>query len=68
MHTQSRIYKIGSSNENDIVIDHLTVSIFHAEIFEDPENNIFYTDLQSKHGSFVNGKRILEPILLQVED
>lgn len=68
MGNQSGIYKIGSSNENDIVIDHFTVSLFHAEIFKDPENNVFYSDMQSKYGSFVNGKRILEPILLQVGD
>ena len=68
MGNQSGIYKIGSSNENEIVIDHFTVSLFHAEIFKDPENNVFYTDLESKYGSFVNGKRIVEPILLLAWD
>ena len=48
MGNQSGIYKIGSSNENDIVIDDFTVSLFHAEIFKDPENNVFW------HGLFIS--------------
>jgi pSer/pThr/pTyr-binding forkhead associated (FHA) protein len=68
MTNQPSIYKIGSSKENTFVIDDASVSSFHGEIFKDPENNVFYTDLQTINGSSVNGARIIEPILLRSKD
>lgn len=68
MSNQPRIYKLGSSKENTFVIDHVSVSPFHGEIFKDPENNVFYSDLQSQYGSYINGKKLIEPILLQPKD
>ncbi|MES2799790.1 MAG: FHA domain-containing protein [Bacteroidota bacterium] len=64
----SRIYKIGSDERNDIVLDHSSISEFHAEIYLDPQQNCYYTDLNSSGGSKVNGKNISAPIFLNAGD
>jgi pSer/pThr/pTyr-binding forkhead associated (FHA) protein len=61
-------YKLGRYVECDIVLDHITVSREHAEFFVDPHLNVFLTDLNSSYGTFVNKKRITEPVLLEVGD
>jgi pSer/pThr/pTyr-binding forkhead associated (FHA) protein len=62
--SQAKQYKLGRYDECEIVIDHITVSRIHAEFFVDPQLNVFLTDLNSSYGTFVNGKRISEPVLL----
>ncbi len=62
--SQAKQYKLGRYDECEIVIDHITVSRIHAEFFVDPQLNVFLTDLNSNYGTFVNGKRISEPVLL----
>jgi pSer/pThr/pTyr-binding forkhead associated (FHA) protein len=50
-------FTIGRKAENDVVIDNLAVSGYHAKI--DAVGDVFLlTDLQSKNGSFVNDRRI----------
>ena len=49
---------IGRSEENDIVIDNLAVSGFHARIDRIGDTYIL-TDLQSTNGTFVNDKKIV---------
>jgi pSer/pThr/pTyr-binding forkhead associated (FHA) protein len=61
-------YKLGRFPECDIVLDHITVSREHAEFFVDPQLNVFLTDLNSSYGTFVNSKRISEPVLLSAGD
>jgi pSer/pThr/pTyr-binding forkhead associated (FHA) protein len=61
---QAKQYKLGRFDECEIVLDHITVSRIHAEFFVDPQLNVFLTDLHSKYGTFVNAKRISEPVLL----
>lgn len=48
---------IGRLNSNDIVVDNLSVSGYHARVDHQPEGFII-TDLQSKNGTFVNGNPI----------
>ena len=48
---------IGRHNENDVVIDNLAVSGYHAKI-DSIGNGFLLTDLQSKNGTFINGKTI----------
>lgn len=64
----SRVYKIGRDERNDIVLDFPSIDDFHAEVFVDPEKNCFFTDLNTTHGSKLNGKKLSEPVLLQAND
>jgi pSer/pThr/pTyr-binding forkhead associated (FHA) protein len=65
---QPKQYKIGRFPDCEIVLDHITVSRAHAEFFIDPQLNVFLTDLKSSYGTFVNSKRISEPVLLSKGD
>ena len=49
---------IGRAEENDIVIDNLAVSGYHARIDRAGDTYIL-TDLQSTNGTFVNDKKIV---------
>jgi len=44
---------IGRRNENDVVIDNLAVSGYHAKI-DSIGQGFLLTDLQSKNGTFIN--------------
>ena len=68
MEKQPRFYKIGRADDNEIIVDHITVSRNHAEIFVDPHENVFLTDRQSKYGTIVNGAKIYEPVILKSGD
>jgi len=50
--------KIGRHPANDIVIDEIYVSAFHAEIRRAPDGGHHLVDLDSFNGTFVNGQRI----------
>ncbi len=50
--------KIGRGQHCDIIINDITVSSEHLEVFNDDEGNVFITDLNSSNGTFVNGMRI----------
>lgn len=54
---QGQSLTIGRRTANDVVIDNLAVSGSHAKI-DSLEEGFLLTDLQSKNGTFVNGKRI----------
>jgi pSer/pThr/pTyr-binding forkhead associated (FHA) protein len=53
---------------NDIQVNHPSVSRSHLEVFIDPENNVFITDLQTSNGTFVNGNPIVGTFLLKEGD
>lgn len=63
-----KLIKIGRDSSNDILIEDASISRSHAEFFIDGERNIFLTDLNSTYGTFVNGIRILEPVVLKMTD
>jgi hypothetical protein len=52
-------FTIGRRTENDLVIDNLAVSGHHARI-ENKGEGYAIIDLQSKNGTFLNGKPVLE--------
>ena len=56
--------KIGRDLLNNLIFDYEDVSGFHAELFKDEEKRVFLTDLNSKNGTFVNGKLIKGSIIL----
>ena len=64
----SRIYKIGSSEKNDIVLSHPSIASFHAEVYVDPQGNCFYTDLSTLSGTKLNGIKMYQPALLSPND
>ncbi len=47
--------RIGRNPANDIVVDEPSISIFHGE-FSVSDIGVFYTDLGSTNGSFLNGQ------------
>jgi len=49
---------LGRREDNDIVIDNMAVSGYHAKI-DHVGNNYFLTDLQSLNGTFVNDRKIV---------
>ena len=55
------VINIGRNKENDVVIDNLKVSNYHAQMVIDEESKIFINDLQSENGTFVNGEIINDP-------
>ena len=60
---------IGRAYDNDIILQDLAASGHHAEIHIDPNTDVVsIRDLESTNGTFVNGKRIHEPQVLQQDD
>ena len=63
-----KIIRVGRSRDNDVVLDHSSVSRHHLELFYDDFGNVFLTDLNSSNGTFVNGKRINGSVQLNHND
>lgn len=68
MSVKGKVIKIGRADDNHIVCAHETVNKYHAELFVDAEGNVFLTDLSSMNGTYVNGKRVHDPLLLKEGD
>lgn len=58
---------LGRDPQNDTVIDHPTVSRFHAQISRQ-DGSFVIADLNSSNGSFVNGKQIISKRVLMAGD
>ena len=63
-----KIIKIGRGQANDIIINDPTVSSEHAKITILDSGNVVIKDLNSKNGTFVNGKRILQDTPITASD
>jgi pSer/pThr/pTyr-binding forkhead associated (FHA) protein len=63
-----RVLKIGRSSSNDIVVKDATVSSQHATLTISDTGEVRLKDLNSKNGTFVNGKRILQETLITAKD
>ncbi|MEA3450722.1 MAG: FHA domain-containing protein [Bacteroidota bacterium] len=57
--------KIGRNNNNTIIIELGKISREHAEIIKFSENEFLIKDLDTAHGTFVNGKRIKQTKLTE---
>ncbi len=58
---------IGRENDCDLVIDDRQVSRRHARVSQTPEG-VFFEDLNSKNGSYVNHKKIEGKVLINEGD
>src|SRR5256885_4684913 len=62
--------RIGRQSDNDVKFDpqkDVSVSGYHAEIYRDGES-YFIKDLQSRNGTFVNSRKIDQPVALKDGD
>jgi pSer/pThr/pTyr-binding forkhead associated (FHA) protein len=55
--------RMGRYPNNEVVIDHPTVSAYHAEIIRRPDNRHEIVDRESRNGTRVNGALIRSQIL-----
>jgi ABC-type multidrug transport system ATPase subunit/pSer/pThr/pTyr-binding forkhead associated (FHA) protein len=55
VYATSAVVRIGRAPDNDVVLDDLVVSRYHAELRGTPEAGFELTDLGSFNGTFVNG-------------
>ena len=55
VHVTSAVVRIGRAPDNDVVLDDLVVSRYHAELRGTPDTGFELTDLGSFNGTFVNG-------------
>jgi pSer/pThr/pTyr-binding forkhead associated (FHA) protein len=51
---------IGRDTRCDLVLNHDSISRKHAELFIDLDGNVFITDLKSKNGTYINGRRVYD--------
>tara|TARA_Y100001968_G_C19415122_1_gene748580 strand:+ start:802 stop:1119 length:318 start_codon:yes stop_codon:yes gene_type:complete len=62
------ILNIGRNKKNEIILNELKVSNFHAQLLMDENGDIFLNDLQSENGTSVNGEIITESTQLKTND
>src|SRR3984885_5553576 len=55
--------RIGRAPDNDLVVDDLIVSRYHAELRGTPDGHYEITDLGSPNGTYVNGRRVSVQLL-----
>jgi pilus assembly protein CpaF len=58
---------IGRSARNDVILPRSNVSKNHVNV-EVVKDNLVVTDLGSTNGTFVNGQKILKPVIVRPED
>lgn len=63
-----KILTIGRGPDNDIVINDHTVSRHHVQLIQHNDGRFSISDIGSKNGTFVNGKRIIREVQLHSED
>ena len=59
--------RIGRDPENDLVVDDLLVSRFHAELRARPDGRHELVDLGSRNGTFVNGRMVDRAIVEELD-
>jgi ABC transport system ATP-binding/permease protein len=65
--TIGRRARIGRDRENEIVVDDLLVSRFHAELRARPDGTHELVDLGSRNGTFVNGRAVERAVLQELD-
>src|SRR5262245_47537397 len=62
-----RSWMIGRAPDCDVVIENPIVSTYHCRLTLSPEG-LLLDDLKSANGTYVNGARVAEPVLIFPED
>jgi pSer/pThr/pTyr-binding forkhead associated (FHA) protein len=62
------LIKIGSAQDNDVVINDDSISPYHLELFQDHFGSVFITDKNTQSGTYVNGERVNKFIKLSFSD
>ena len=62
------VCRIGRGENNSLVLDDFQISRNHAMVQCTPAGEYYLTDLGSRNGTFVNGRRVTAPVILQPED
>jgi len=57
--------RIGRVPDNDLVLADLDISRHHAELRKSPTGNYEIVDLNSHHGTYVNGQRVTSKLLTE---
>jgi pSer/pThr/pTyr-binding forkhead associated (FHA) protein len=65
---QVRLIRVGSANDNDVVINHEAINAYHLELFQDARGNVFLSDLKTELGTFVNGQKVMAFCALSMKD
>ncbi|MEK7485969.1 MAG: FHA domain-containing protein [Planctomycetota bacterium] len=65
---KNTLYTIGRDQGNTIVLIDDLVSRFHASILVDLEGKVFVEDRNSRNGILLNGNKVRQRTLLQVDD
>jgi adenylate cyclase len=63
-----RIFRIGRSDKNNVVLDDDLASRNHAMLQRAESGEFYLTDLGSSNGTLVNGARISVPVILRAGD
>jgi len=64
---QSDVFRIGRDHTNDLILDDIDVSRFHARIVFSGGQYLI-EDLNSTNGTFLKGKKVKQPIELKDKD
>lgn len=59
---------LGRSAEAEIVVDHPSISRFHASLSYDEDGHLFLSDCGSANGTFVNGRSVTDRCELRLGD
>ncbi len=59
---------IGRRHDNDVRIKERYISAYHAEFFREPNGMVFIRDQDSSNGTFLNGSRVTEPVIVKKGD
>ncbi len=65
---QRNYWTVGRSQDNDLVIRDHCISRNHAILQATEDDNFLLIDLGSRNGTFVNGRRVSIPIIIQDKD
>ena len=60
--------RIGRAVDNQLVIENSGIDAYHLELFSDADGNVFITDLNTKNGTYVNGRLLEGFTMLSVGD
>ena len=52
------LIKIGSAQDNDVVINDDSIAPYHLELFQDHFGSVFITDKNTHSGTYVNGEPV----------